>query len=220
MSEFATHQKFSFDNVFDEDSDVVFASARPKRLYPADEVETIRAAAHAEGERAAMANVAAQQAQALADIAQACRSALPALAAVAHNHREGSADLALACARAIADAALDRFPEAPLRAALAALAREIETAPRLVVHAAVDLQPGLAAALAETTQAIGYAGVVQLRDAPGRALGAFSLDFGDGAADYDPQGAAARVAAALDAALAAEGLHAEPIALDQESTET
>jgi flagellar assembly protein FliH len=40
---------------------------------------------------------------------------------------------------------------------------------------------------------------------------AFVLDWGDGKAAFDPQDAALRVAAALDAALAAEGLHAEPL---------
>jgi flagellar assembly protein FliH len=41
--------------------------------------------------------------------------------------------------------------------------------------------------------------------------GAFTLDFGDGSAAFDPQAAAQRVAEALHAALAAEGLHAEPL---------
>ena len=43
---------------------VAQASARPKRIYPLEEVEAIRAQAYAEGERAAMARVEAQQAQA------------------------------------------------------------------------------------------------------------------------------------------------------------
>jgi flagellar assembly protein FliH len=203
-------QKYEFDTVFDGQGDVVFSSSRPKRLFPAEEVEQIRAQAYAEGERAARASAAALQAQALDAVAQACRAALPTLAAVAHAHREGSAALSIACARAIADAALDRFPMAPIQAALTALAREIEAAPRLVVHAAPELHEGLHAALAETAQAVGFAGAIVLRPAPGPA-GAFSLDFGDGAAAFDPAVAAARVAAALDAALAAEGLHAEPL---------
>ena len=40
---------------------------------------------------------------------------------------------------------------------------------------------------------------------------AFTLDFGDVSAAYDPDAATARVAQALEAALAAEGLHAEPL---------
>jgi len=206
----SVHEKFAFDTVFDGAGDVVFSSPRPKRLFPAEEVEEIRAAAYAEGERAALASAAAVQARALAGIAEDCHAALPSLAAVAHAHREGSAALALACARAIADAALDRFPAEPIQAALVALAREIEAAPRLVVHAAPEQHESLQAALAETAQAIGFAGAIQVRPMAG-PRGAFTLDFGDGAAAYDPETAAARVAAALSAALAAEGLHAEPL---------
>ena len=206
-----TPQKFAFDTEFGGDGAVVYSAPRPKRLYPAEEVEQLRAQAYAEGEAAALASMAALQAQALAHIAEACRAALPGLAGVAHAHREGSAALAQACGRAIADAALDQFPVEPLRAALAALAREIEAAPRLVVTVAPELIEGLEAALSETAQAVGFAGAIQLRGEPGRARGAFTLDFGDGSAAFDPEAAAARVAAALDAALAAEGLHAEPL---------
>ena len=45
------------------------------------------------------------------------------------------------------------------------------------------------------------------------AAAAFVLDWGDGAAAFDPAAAAARVAEALEGALAAEGLHAEALPL-------
>src|SRR5215207_1633361 len=98
-------QKFAFDTEFDAKGGVAFAAPRPKRLFPAEEVEEIRAAAHAEGERSALASVAAQQAAALSQIAAACNQALPRLAEVAHEHRQGSAALALACAKSIAHTA-------------------------------------------------------------------------------------------------------------------
>lgn len=210
MTEFAP-RPFDFDTVFADDGAVARASARPKRLYPFEEVEQIRAQARAEGERAAMASLEAQQAAALSQIAQACQAALPRLAEVAHEHRVGSAELALACGQAIADAALDAFPRAPIQAALDSLAREIESAPRLVVTAPPTLAEGLEVALAQTAQAIGFAGQIQVRPDPAAGRAAFSLDFGDGAARFDPAAAAARVAAALQEALAAEGLHAEPL---------
>lgn len=210
-------QKFSFDTVFDAQGDVAFAAPRPKRLFPMEEVEQIRAAARAEGERAAMASVAAQQAQALSQIAAACAQALPRLAEVAHEHRLGSAALALACARAIADAALDRFPEAPAHAALEALAREIDAQPRLVVSADPALAAALSATLEETARGLGFEGAVVVK--PDGAFGphAFTLDFGDGQAAFDPAQAAERVTQALEAALAAEGLHAEPLIPGSES---
>ncbi len=122
---------------------MAFPAHRAKRLFPLEEVEQIRETARAEGERSALASVAAQQANALSQIAAACNQALPRLAEVAHEHRQGSAALAIACARAIADAALTKFPEAPVQAALETLAREIDAQPRLVVSA----EPALAEAL-------------------------------------------------------------------------
>jgi flagellar assembly protein FliH len=211
------HEKFSFDTVFASSGEVAFTAPRPKRAYTADEVEAVRKAAQAEGERTAMASVAAHQAQALAVIANACQQALPRLAEVAHSHRVGSAELALACARAVAAAALDKFPHAPVRDALESLAREVEAAPRLIITADPALAEGLQAVLEETAQAVGYPGAIQVRVDASRGPNAFTLDFGDGSASFDPQAAAQRVTDALHAALAAEGLHAEPLIPGSES---
>lgn len=205
-----THQKFGFDTVFDN-AGAAHAPPRPKRLFPAEEVEAIRDQAFAEGERQGLTSMAAVQAQALSQIAAAVGQALPRLAGVAHEHRETSAELAMACGRAIADAALDAFPIAPIRAALESLAREIEASPRLVVNVSAQMAEDLQAKLEETAQAIGYSGAIQVRPAAGAGPAAFTLDFGDGTAAFDPAAAADRVAAALRAALAAEGLHAEPL---------
>ena len=207
----AEGEKFNFDTVFDGGGHVVSQTPRPKRTYTTDEVEQIRRQANAEGDRLAMNSIAARQAAALEAIAQACRAALPRLAEVAHEHRVGSAELSLACARQIAAAALDRFPQAPVQAAVEALAREIEAAPRLVVSCDPELADGLAEALAETAQAIGFTGQVQVRPTGDIGPAAFILDFGDGQAAFDPAAAAERVSQALHAALAAEGLHAEPL---------
>jgi len=205
------HQRFAFDTVFDGQGDIAEGAPRPKRLYTAEEVEAVREQARGEGERSALASMKAVQAQALAAISEATRQALGALVGVAHAHREGSAELALACAKAIADAALQRFPEAPLQAAIAVLAREVEAAPRLVVTVPPDLIELLEPVLAEAAQGIGYGGQLVMRGAPGLMGCAFTLDFGDGAAAFDPIAASERVTAALHEALAAEGLHAEPL---------
>lgn len=210
-------EKFRFDTVFDGGGRVASSMPRPKRLFPIEEVEAIRQAAYAEGERAALASVAAQQAAALSQIGAACAQALPKLAEVAHEHREHSAALSLACARAIADAALERFPQGPVRAALDSLAREIEAQPRLVVSAAPDLAEGLQSTLEEAARRLGFEGAVIVRPDGGYGRHAFMLDFGDGQAAFDPAVAAERVTQALHAALAAEGLHAEPLIPGSES---
>ena len=204
-------RKFTFDTDFDGPS--APAASPYKRLFGADEVEALTARARAEGEAAAMRGIEAQTASALAELAQAAKTALPALTVAAHEHRAGAAELALACARQIADAACERFPEAPLQAALAALAREVEATPRLTLRAPPALLERLRAALAETAEAIGYPGQILARADPGMAPAAFNLDWGDGSAAFDPAAAAVRIAEALEGALAAEGLHAEALAL-------
>lgn len=209
--------RFAFDTEFDAKGSVAYAAPRPKRLFPAEEVEQIREAARAEGERAAMASIAAQHAQALAQIAAACGQALPRLAEVAHEHRQGSAALALACGRAIADAALERFPHAPVQAALETLAREIDAQPRLVVSCDPQLAEALQGILEDTARGLGFDGAVVVKPDGAYGRNAFTLDFGDGQAAFDPVQAAERVSQTLIAALAAEGLHAEPLIPGSES---
>jgi flagellar assembly protein FliH len=205
----APPRKFNFDSDFE--------GANPKlappynRLYTSEEAEALVARARAEGDAAAMQRIEAQTARALAEIAEVARATLPTLAAAAHHHREGAAELALACARQIADAACELFPQAPLQAALAALAREVEATPKLTLRAPPALLERLRAAFAETAEAIGYPGQIVARADAGLAPGAFAFDWGDGAATFDPAAAAARVAEALEGALAAEGLHAEAL---------
>jgi flagellar assembly protein FliH len=203
-------RKFSFDTVF-EDNGRVIAPLRPKKVFTPEEVEAIRRESFAEGERSALA--VAQQAQTLAlqQIAAAAQGALGSLAMVAHEHRSGSARLALAAARKIADAALDRFPEAPAAAALDALAREVEAVPRLVARCAPEQLDGVKEALEGAAHSAGYPGQIVIRADPALPHAAFVLDWGDGSAAFDPNDAAARVSQALDEALAAEGFHAESL---------
>jgi flagellar assembly protein FliH len=204
-------RKFTFDTVFDGAGNVASQPAPVKRVFTAEEVERIRVQCRAEGEAAAAASAQALTAQALAQIAEAARAALATLAGVAHEHRVGSAGLALAAARKIGDAACDRFPDAPLQEALAALAREVEASPRLVVFANAERLEAVQAALRETADAIGFSGQIVARADPTMSRAAFVLDWGDGRAAFDPADAAERVAHALEAALAADGLHGEAL---------
>ncbi|HKR90355.1 MAG TPA: flagellar assembly protein FliH [Phenylobacterium sp.] len=208
------HQKFDFDTEFDAAGEVAYVAPRPKRSFTPEEVEQIRAQAYAEGERTAITSITAQQMAALSEIARACSQALPALATVAHQHRVGAAELALACGRAIAGAALAHFPESPVQAALEALAREIEASPRLVVAAAPDLAERLQGPLEEAASRAGFSGAIQVRADLAMGRHAFTLDFGDGAGSFDPAQAAQRVTEALQAALAAEGLHGEALTFE------
>ncbi|MCA0356106.1 MAG: flagellar assembly protein FliH [Proteobacteria bacterium] len=205
------HRKFSFDTVFDDNGGVAYAPPRVKKTFTPEEVEAAKAQAYAEGERSAVARAEQEAAQALAEVAHAVQQAFGTLAHVAHEHREGSAMLALACARKIADAALTHFPEAPVTAALEALAREVESQPRIFVRVSPELEERTQRALETVAAQIGFQGQIVARADGAMAPAAFTFDWGDGRAAFDPDGAAQRVAEALEAAIAAEGLHAEPL---------
>ena len=204
---------FLFDTVFDGER--VIAPPRPKRAFALEEVDAIRAEAFAAGEASAVSRAEEAAAAALAEVSVVVRQALGALTRLAHEHRSASAELALTAGRKIADAALDRFPDAPVAAALAAMARELDAAPRLLVKSGAGDPARLQAALTQAADAAGYTGQLVFKAEPGMAAGAFMFDWGDGRAAFDPVQAAQRIETALGAALAAEGLHAEaPILVD------
>lgn len=208
----AAARPFVFDTEFDADGSVVQPSAfKPvKRAYAPAEVEALVAQARLEAREAALAEVESIQAMGVAAIGQALAASAPALAQVVVNHRRQSAELALAAARVLAQAALDRFPQGPLQSALEALGQEIDASPRLVVQAG-----GLTEQTRERIERMcadaGFAGVVAFRDEPGLGAAGFQLEWADGRADFDPVGAVNRVTEALEAALAAEAGHAEPL---------
>jgi flagellar assembly protein FliH len=205
-----TYKAFHFDTEFDAGGAVVRPSTfQPmKRSYAPAEVEALVAQAGLEGREAALAEVAAIEAMAVAAIGQAIADAAPSLAHAAQLHREHSAELALAAGRIIALAALDRFPAGPLQAALEALGQEIDASPRLVIRAAGLDDPARARLQAVATDA-GFSGLIAFRDDPALPMAAFQLEWADGRADFDPAEAAARMGEALRAALAAEAGHAE-----------
>lgn len=207
---------FNFDTVFDDAGVITAQAARPKRFYTPDEVELIRQQAHREGEASALVRAAEAQARELQQIAQLAGQAMSALARVAHDHRAGSAELALACARAIADAALNRFPTAPLEAAMDLLVAEVEASPRLIIKTASS-DPDIAARLEALAHSHGLPGQVMVKVEPGPSSAAFALDWVDGKAAYDPAVAAQKVAEALSEALEAEGLHAEPLIPEEDA---
>jgi flagellar assembly protein FliH len=69
----------------------------------------------------------------------------------------------------------------------------------------------LRTALEQVAENAGLTGQVTVKAEPGMARAAFVFDWGDGRAVYDPEAAIARITDALNAALAAEGLHGDPI---------
>lgn len=202
MTEAVPHKKFEFGTVFGDGGSVV-AAPREKRAYTPDEVEAIRAQATADGENSALARAQMAQAAAIQALADAAQIGLSGLTIAIHAHKEAAVKLALVCAQKMAAEALDKFPEAPLTAALEALGQEIELASRLVLFAN-DPSDALKAAATDAATLSGFAGAITFRDNPALPKGAFEVAWSDGRAAFDPQ----QVFDALDKALS-EGLDAE-----------
>ena len=209
----AQPRPFLFDTVFDGGR--VITPIKPKTAYSPEEIAQARAEGEAAGRASAIAQAEAQQAAALERIADAAHAALGALARVAHEHRTASAELALVCGKAVAGAALERFPEAAALAAFESLAREVEAQPRLTVKVSPADLERTRPALESLAARIGHPGKLTVGAEPLLAPAAFSFDWGDGRCAFDPATAIARVDSALAEALAAEGLHAEPPPLAQ-----
>lgn len=211
-----THQPlstpFAFDTEFDAAGMVVHGSDfRPaKRSYAPLEVEAMVAQARIEARSEALAESANIQAMALSAIARAVDIAIPALTQVVHAHREQSAELALSAARVVAASALDRFPAAPLQAALEALGQEVDASPRLVIRTG-DLEDGTRTRIEQLCADAGFSGVVAFRNEPMMPVAAFQLEWADGRAAFDPAEAFVRISEALNSAIAAEAGHAETL---------
>jgi flagellar assembly protein FliH len=201
---------FAFDTEFDASGVVVHATAfRPiKRAYSPAEVEALVAEARLDARTQALSEIDSIQAMALSAIGEALASAAPALSQVAQAHRQQSAELAMAAARVVAAAAVERFPDAPLQAALEALGQEVDASPRLVIRTG-DLNEATQARIQQLCTDAGFSGIVAFRAEPGMAPAAFQLEWADGRAAFDPDEAFARMREALDSALAAEAGHAE-----------
>ncbi len=205
-------RKFTFDTVFEGGR--VIEAPRAKRHYSIEDVEAARAQGFAEGEASAVARSEAAMATSLGDVAHTLNLTVGALSRLVHEHRVACADLAMACARRIADAALTRFPQAPAEAALAALVAELAVEPRVLVRAHPEEAERMADTLTAAAEQMGLTCQIVVRADPSLARAAFGFDWGDGRASFDPARAEAAVAEALSTALAAEGLHAEPIVLE------
>ncbi|MFT3995876.1 MAG: flagellar assembly protein FliH [Asticcacaulis sp.] len=208
------YRKFDFGTVYGDTGQVVARAAREKRSYTPEEVEAIRQQAYTQGELSAMARAQASQAQAVQALAEAAGMGLETLNGVLMQHKEECVQLALVCAQKIAAQALELFPDAPVRAALEALGEEITGAPRLVITA-LSPNPNLQKAVREAAALTGFQGAIQFRDAPGRHVGAFEIQWPEGRAAYDPERIFEALRAALKEVLLAEMAQSEKAAMPQ-----
>lgn len=208
----ANARPFIFDTEFDASGEVVRPSTwQPmKRSFAPAEVDALVAQARLEARQQALAEVEALRADALSALAQSVAHSAGALRTVAEAHRRQSAELSVAAARVLASAAFDRFPRRPLEAAIEQLGQEIDASPRLLVRAS-GLDEIARAHIEALCADAGFTGLIAFREDAGAPAAAFALEWADGRAEFDPEGVVARVSAALEAALAAEAGHAEPL---------
>lgn len=177
---------FIFDTEFDADGRVVQPShwTPPKRSYLPAEVEAMVAQAHLEGRQQALTEVESLRANALSAVAQTVVEAAGHIGAIVDDHRRQSAELSLTCARALASSAMELYPRRPLEAAIEQLAEEIDASPRLVIRAR-DLDAEGRHQIEQLCQQAGFSGLVVFRDDAPHAA-AFSLEWTDGRAGFDP----------------------------------
>lgn len=189
-------RKYAFDTVFAPDGAIV----REARLSP-DQVKAQADAAYARGKDDALAQAERRAAAALEALALAASETLARLDGESRAMRKEAANIALLAARKIAGAALDAFGAARAAAAVEAAMDALRHQPRLVVTLAADAADALRPRLAEMCERHAYAGAILVRAEPGAPAGAVSIDWSDGVVSMNPEDAAERIEALVQAAL-------------------
>jgi len=196
----ATIRRYAFDTEFAPDGAIL--SAAPKPPTP-DEVEAERVAAYSKGAQDATAQAEREAAVALQALADAASAVLTRLDAESRAMREEAARVALAAARKIAGAALDAYGAERAAAAIEAAMDTLRHQPRLLVKLSPEAVDVLKPRIDEMTETHAYAGAVLVRAQPGLRKGEVSIDWSDGVITMNPDEAAQRIEALVEAALAA-----------------
>lgn len=192
---------FVFDTEFDAEGRVVQPSnwQPPKRSYMPAEVEALIAQARLEGRQQALDEVEALRANALSVVAQTVAEAAGRVEAMIEQYRQQSAELAVVCGKALASSAMELYPRRPLEAAIEQLAEEIDASPRLLIRT-YGLDAEARAQIEQMCEQSGFSGVVVFRDDVAHPA-AFSLEWSDGRAGFDPNEVEMRLRERIQAAL-------------------
>ncbi len=200
------HKRYEFGTVFGDGGRITAEAKREKKYYTPEEVEILRANAYKDGQSDATARAQMAQAQSVQALADAAHAGLTQLTEAIASHKSAGVKLALTCAQKIAAEALDRFPEAPMQAALEALGQELESATRLVLFSA-NPDEALQTAANEAAALCGFTGAIQFRAQPAFPKGAFEVVWNDGRAEYNPQHVFEVLEHALNEAIEADLYH-------------
>ncbi len=172
-------RKFTFDTEFDDSGAVVRQDDTYKRSWTRAEVEAVRAAAYAEGESSA----AAELARATDDAARAIAQVVGALSAEAAGLRRDAAEFGIAAARAAAGVALDRYGPEVIQNLFDEITSLLRDSPAVRVRVADDHVDEVRARLDTAAAQAGFAGSVVVEAAPDSARGDCVIDWRDGAVE-------------------------------------
>jgi flagellar assembly protein FliH len=190
-------RKYAFDTEFAADGAIV----REARVSP-EQIKAQCDAAYERGKQDALAQAERRTAAALEALADAASAILTRLDAESRAMRKEAATIALLSARKIAGAALEAFGAERAAFAIEAAMDTLRHQPRLVIKLAPDAAEALKPRIAAMSEAHAYAGAVLVRAEPGMSAGEVSIDWSDGMIVLNPEEAAERVQALVDAALA------------------
>lgn len=206
----STLRKFAFDTEFTPDGAIVRDA--PKRMSP-EEIEAQTHQAYDRGRGDALAQAERDAANALDALAQATNTLLARLNAETDAMRAEAARIALAAAKKISGQALDAFGPDRAAAAIEAAMDALRHQPRLVVKLSPEAAEVLRPRIAAMCETHAYESAVLVRAEEGLRAGQVVIDWSEGVIVSDPEDAAARIHALIDAALAAgEASHREDLA--------
>lgn len=187
--------KFTFDTVFNGDSDVASdaALARRRKTLSQGEIDALRRQAMNEGMKAGEVRALEAVAAGTEDAVIAVREALTRASAQIEELRAEAATIALAAARALAGSALEAFAPAAVEDALRLALHQAIGEPRLTLRASSEVARTLGPRLEEIAEHEGFDGKIALIADPTLANADCRIEWRGGGAE--------RATAVIDATL-------------------
>lgn len=198
---------FEFDREFTKGAVVAPRRERKKTRWTEQEVEAIRAEAHAagmaEGRASAEAEATRQMAEQMALLAAGVSTLTQALAAERMSLRDEAAEIALALARKLAPALMETAPRREIEAMVADALALLRDEPRVVVGVAPGMESDLQARLAEIAAEQGFEGALVVRAEADIAPGDAHIEWARGQILRDTPALEARIEEIVRSYLAA-----------------
>jgi flagellar assembly protein FliH len=199
--------RFLFDTAFDQPRRGAAAAPRKEKpVHTPSELAQARQQGFAEGHAAGLEAARSELAGRVAAAIVGLQAALPQLAAdhaeAVATVRRDAAGLALAIAAKLAPALIGRRPLAEIEALIADCLNELSEEPRFAVRVAPELADPLAERLEALKRAAGFRGEVVVLGEDGMAQGDCRIEWADGGMARDLQQLTAAVVRKVNQAVA------------------